>query len=158
MSEEASVVIRPIQETDKDDWLLLWKQYQKCYNRTMKEDIPLLTFERFLDPEVKMWAAFAINTTTNKPIGMVTYLHHFTTWNLDGKIFLHDLFVQEDQRVKGVGRKLMEFVYDASDRMDVPFVYWTTDDFNHRAQLLYTKVGKKTSKVLYERGGYGIFS
>lgn len=150
----ASVIVRLVEETDKKEWERLWKMYQTFYKVDVSEEISNATFKRFLDPEVKMWAALAIDTSSNKPIGMVNYFSHITTWDLNDKVLLNDLFVQEDARIKGVGRKLIEFVFEESDKMNTPNVYWCTDESNHRAQLLYTSIGYKTSKVIYRREGY----
>lgn len=146
-----SVVIRPVEESDHDEWFRLWKLYLIFYKATLSDEIGEATFKRILDPNVKMWAALVINTETNKPIGLVNYFSHIQTWNTKDKILLNDLYVDENARIKGVGRKLIEYVYERADELGTPEVYWNTDFDNHRAQLLYTKVGVKTGKMSYKR-------
>ncbi|CCC67540.1 hypothetical protein NCAS_0A09820 [Naumovozyma castellii] len=150
MSEE-KIIVRPVSLNDEEDWKRLWKHYQEHYEVHLSEEVAERNFKNFLEPGVEMWAAIAINTETGVPIGMVNYLHHLTTWDIRGKMLLHDLFVEEGSRIKGVGRKLMEYVFHEADKMGIEIVYWTTDHYNHRAQLLYTKIGHKNSKVIYER-------
>lgn len=150
----SGVIVRPVEETDKQEWERLWKMYQTFYNVSHSDELNNVNFRRFLDPKVKMWSALAIDITTNKPIGMVNYFNHITTWDLNDKLLLNDLYVEEDARIKGAGRKLIEFVFEEADKMNTPNVYWLTDESNHRAQLLYTKVGYKTTKVIYKRQGY----
>lgn len=149
-----SFIVRKVRENDQQEWVRLWKLYQAFYNVSLGDEVSEANFERFLNPEVKMWAALAIDTTTGKAVGMVNYLSHVTTWDTKDKIYLNDLYVDESARVKGLGRELIQFVYNEADKMETPHVYWCTEFFNHRAQLLYTKIGYQTTKVLYRRSGH----
>lgn len=146
-----TITIRPVEESDHGEWFRLWRLYQVFYKVSLSDEIGEATFKRILDPSVKMWAALAINNDTGKPIGLVNYFSHIQTWNTKDKILLNDLYVDENARVKGVGRQLIEYVYREADKLGTPEVYWNTDMDNHRAQLLYTKVGVKTGKVSYKR-------
>lgn len=146
--------MRPITAEDKEQWTRLWKLYQAFYHVSLSDEIGDSTFTRCLDPDVKMWAALAISPITNEPIGMVNYFSHIQTWDVKDKILLNDLYVDEEARIKGAGKKLIQYVYDHADKLQTPHVYWNTDHFNHRAQLLYTKIGYKTDKVQYRRKGF----
>lgn len=146
-----SVIVRLVGPEDEEEWKRLWKLYLVFYKSSLPEEVAELNFKRFLNPEVKMWSALAIDTVTNKPIGMVNYFCHFHTWDVKDKILLNDLYVDENSRVKGVGRKLITHVYEHADKLEISNVYWHTDFFNHRAQLLYTKIGERTTKVQYRR-------
>lgn len=146
-----AVTIRPVEESDLDQWQQLWEKYLIFYKAKLPEGIAEFNFKRFLDPQVKMWSALAIDSDTNRAIGMVNYFTHIQTWDFKDKLLLNDLYVDEDCRLKGVGKKLIEFVYNEADKMGAPQVYWNTDFDNHRAQLLYTKVGEKTGKLSYKR-------
>lgn len=146
-----SVLVRQIIESDHDEWLRLFNLYLKFYKTELSEEVKEATFKRCLDPLVPMWSAIAINSETNKPIGIANYLRHLSTWSIKDIIYLNDLYVDEEQRSKHVGRSLIEYVYAEADQMDCPDVYWSTDMNNHRAQLLYCKVGINAGKVKYKR-------
>lgn len=145
------IIIRYVNKEDKEDWTRLWKGFQANYEVKAPDGIEDVNFPKFLDPEIKMWSALAFDIKRNKAIGMVNFLSRLSTWDLTEIIYLNDLYVDENERVKGIGRSLIEFVYEEADKLGTPYVYWTTDHFNHRAQLLYTKVSEKTSKVIYKR-------
>ncbi|CAI4059757.1 D-amino-acid N-acetyltransferase SKDI_05G0050 [Saccharomyces kudriavzevii IFO 1802] len=148
------IVVRAIEAGDEEAWNKLWVQYQGFQKIVMPPEVGKTSFARFLDPTVKLWGALAIDTETGDAIGLAHYLSHLTSWHVEEVLYLNDLYVTEHARIKGVGRKLIEFVYKHADELGTPAVYWVTDHYNHRAQLLYTKVGYKTDKVVYKRTGY----
>ncbi|ODV59677.1 GNAT family N-acetyltransferase [Ascoidea rubescens DSM 1968] len=146
--------IRPIEETDKDEWLELWSGkhgYLEFYKTILSPKTSDATFKRFFDSDYTMWCAVAISKQTQKLIGFTTYLTHLSTWSENNYMYLNDLFVKEDCRLKGVGRKLIEFVYRQAELKKSEKVYWCTQTFNHRAQILYNKVGIYENFVQYAK-------
>ncbi|KAG0671493.1 D-amino-acid N-acetyltransferase [Pichia californica] len=146
-----AVEVRDLTESDYEDWLRLFNLYLVFYKSTLPEEVKRSTFERCLDPKVDIWSALAIHPETKKPIGMANYLKHLGTWSISEKIYLNDLYVDEEQRLHGVGKSLIEYIYSKADEMGTPEVYWCTDLTNHRAQMLYTKVGWNSGKIIYKR-------
>lgn len=147
--------IRPIEEKDKAEWLALWtgpNSYLEFYKSIDKvsDETTNVTFSRFLDEKEPVWAAVAVNEE-GRLIGFATYLTHRNTWSEKDSLYLNDLFVAPDCRIKGVGRALIEFVYLEADKKGCGKTYWHTQFENHRAQLLYTKVGQKSGFLLYVR-------
>ncbi|CAI4422646.1 BAH_G0013520.mRNA.1.CDS.1 [Saccharomyces cerevisiae] len=148
------IVVKAIEPKDEEAWNKLWKEYQGFQKTVMPPEVATTTYARFIDPTVKLWGALAFDTETGDAIGFAHYLNHLTSWHVEEVVYMNDLYVTERARVKGVGRKLIEFVYSRADELGTPAVYWVTDHYNHRAQLLYTKVAYKTDKVVYKRNGY----
>lgn len=147
--------IRPIEAKDKAEWKALWTgpdSYLEFYKSidVVDDETTELTFSRFLDDSEPMWAAVAVNGE-GKLIGFATYLTHRNTWSAKNTLYLNDLFVAPSCRLGGVGRALIEYVYAEADKMDCGKTYWNTQFENHRAQLLYTKVGKKAGFLSYVR-------
>ncbi|CAK9435354.1 uncharacterized protein LODBEIA_P00810 [Lodderomyces beijingensis] len=153
-----SVTIRPIEAKDKEEWLNLWTgpggyiEFYKAQSAITPE-ISDTTFARFLDPTVPMYSAVAVDDSTGKVIGFANYLAHLNTWTVEDTMYLNDLFVSADNRLHGVGRKLIEHVYAETDKLGCKKCYWMTQFENHRAQLLYTKVGVKGGFLAYFRPG-----
>ncbi|KAI3407080.1 HPA3 [Candida oxycetoniae] len=151
-----SVTIRPIEAKDKEEWLNLWTgangyiEFYKSQDKITPE-ISNATFDRFLDANTPMYSAVAVDDSTGKIIGFANYLTHLNTWTIEDTMYLNDLFVSPDNRLKGVGRKLIEYVYKEADRLNCGKCYWSTQFENHRAQLLYTKVGVKSGFLTYFR-------
>lgn len=143
---------------------------QKLLDTDNAEAIIKLNVERFLDPESPIncfVAELTEDSDCGKPklVGFATTVQHKNTWSPVDKLYLNDLYVSENCRCGGVGRALFEQgVYKYADYGTVEgaeealkklenslSVYWRTQSFNHRAQLLYTKVGYKDGFVTYGR-------
>lgn len=151
-----SVTIRPIEAKDKSEWINLWTgkdgyiDFYKGQDRITPE-ITETTFARFLDENEPVYSLVAVDDSTGKIIGFANYLTHRNTWTIGDALYLNDLFVSGTLRLKGVGRKLIEQIYQESDKLKCDKCYWSTQFENHRAQLLYTKVGVKSGFLLYRR-------
>lgn len=151
-----AVIIRDLAKEDKPQWLELWKKYRAFYASTgvpsdLPEEVTNTTFDRFFDPNEPMACLVAENEETKDLVGIAQYLWHRNTWAIEDSIYLNDLYVDEEKRCGGVGRKLIEALYKVADEKNMPKVYWMTQHFNHRAQLLYTKVGVRDGMVTYSR-------
>lgn len=151
-----TIIIREITEADKPEWLKLWKKYLAFYASTgipsdLPDEVTNTTFSRFLDPKEPMGCLVAEDSESKELIGIANYLWHRNTWTIEDRIYLNDLYVDEEKRCKGVGKLLIEGLYKVGDEHKTPSVYWMTQRFNHRAQLLYTKVGVRDDFVTYSR-------
>lgn len=148
-----TITVRPITAADEAAFRARWDKYNVFYKRTVPEEVTAFTIKRLLDSSVPLYGAVAVDSdkqTEGGVVGFVTYLPHIYTATLEDIIYLHDLYVDEDARNGGIGRKLIEHVYDHGKELGVKSVYWHTQHFNHRAQLLYTKVANKTDFVQYK--------
>lgn len=65
--------------------------------------------------------------------------------------YLNDLFTEQTARGSGVARALIEAVYDAARERGAEQVYWTTQEFNSTARVLYDKVATKTPFIKYAK-------
>ncbi|KAK5166426.1 D-amino-acid N-acetyltransferase [Saxophila tyrrhenica] len=151
-----AVTIRPITPEDEQRWRTHWAAYNDFYQRTdgITETITATTFSRFLDESSPVQCAVASTSSGSYEgglVGFVTWYPHPSTDSVEDVVYLNDLFVDPDARNGDVGRKLIEYVYAEADKAGAGKVYWHTQFFNHRAQLLYTKVGKRTDFVMYTR-------
>lgn len=147
-----SLQIRPIQQSDEEVFKDLWEQYNEFYRRKIPPEVTSTTFARFLDDKVRMYAAVAVDTDTNKVIGFITWYPHLSTSSEKEQVYAHDAFVNPSVRNKGVARAMIEHVYHhAKTELDASLVYWHTQYYNHRAQLLYVKVADRTDFVKYQK-------
>lgn len=151
-----SVTIRPIEAKDKEEWFDLWRGedsylvFYKAMDKVSKE-VSEVTFERFLDEKEPVYSIVAVDDSTGKVVGFLNYLTHRNTWSVENALYLNDLFVASKCRLKGVGRQLIEYAYKEADRLKCKKCYWSTQFENHRAQMLYVKVGVKSGFLLYNR-------
>jgi GNAT superfamily N-acetyltransferase len=142
-------VIRPVVDADFDAWLPLWTGYNTFYKRTLPEAITRRTWARFLDPAEPMHALVA--EQDGALLGLVHYLFHRATAMVEDTCYLADLFTNQKARGLGVGRKLIEAVYDAARAAGCSRVYWQTHETNAVAQVLYNEVADRSGFIVYRR-------
>lgn len=141
--------IRPIEAADYDAWLVLWRGYQAFYRVDLPEATSRTTWARFLDPAEPMQAALAIHE--GKPVGLVHWIWHRSTWTPGNYCYLQDLFVSPDVRGGGWGRKLIEHVYADAERAGCSRVYWLTHETNTDAIKLYDRIADRPGFIQYRK-------
>jgi len=146
----ASLTIRPLTPDDKDDWASLWHAYLEFYETSVEQKVYDTTFARLCDPEREEQCGL-IAIRDGVAVGIVHYIYHAHNWKLEPVCYLQDLYAAPEARGTGVGRKLIEAVYDAADAAGAPTVYWMTQDFNRTARLLYDRIGVLTPFIKYNR-------
>lgn len=145
----SSVTIKVIDNSDFDRWLPLWKGYQQFYEVDIAQSVTSETWKRFLEPAEPMNAALAI--VEGQAVGMVHWIYHRSTWTTGDYCYLQDLFVTDDQRGKGIGRALIEFVYADAQRHGASRVYWLTHESNQNAMQLYDRIANRSGFVQYRK-------
>ena len=140
--------IRAVRENEKDEWLPLWQAYLRFYRTELSDDITDLTWRRFNDPAEPMHllASFKDGVMT----GFAAYLIHRSTWSRDGYCYLEDLFVDAQERGRGVARALIDAVAAAARRASCGRLYWRTEEDNTTARALYDRLARKTEYVEYQ--------
>ena len=86
-------------------------------------------------------------------VGLVHYIFHRNTWMVGDVCYLEDLFTAPHARGQGVGRALIEAVYDKARQAGSSRVYWMTQESNAQAMLLYDKVANKPGFLQYRGPG-----
>jgi GNAT superfamily N-acetyltransferase len=146
-----SIAIRPIRQSDFNDWLSLWGGYNAFYGRegdtALKPEITQATWQRFFDPGEPVFALVA--ETDGKLLGLTHYLFHRSTTRLELTCYLQDLFTLQSARGRGVGRALIQGVYEAARAHGVKRVYWQTHETNAPGRLLYDKVAQHAGFIVY---------
>jgi GNAT superfamily N-acetyltransferase len=84
-------------------------------------------------------------------LGLAHFLFHRTTTSIESICYLQDLFTVEAARGKGVGRALIEEVYQYAKRAGCSRVYWHTHETNATAMRLYDKVAEKSGFLVYRK-------
>ena len=143
--------VRPIREDDYDGWKPLWDGYNAFYGRSGETALPgeitQATWQRFFDPAEPVHALIA--EREGRIVGLVHYLFHRSTTILNPTCYLQDLFTLPSERGRGVGRALIETVYERAIEAGSPRVYWHTHETNAAGRLLYDKVAKHSGFLVY---------
>ncbi len=151
MTVAPPIAIRPIQPDDQPGWRPLWDGYNAFYGRSgataLPEAITAATWARFFDPAEPVHALVALQG--QRIVGLAHYIYQRQTTRLTPVCYLNDLFTLPDCRVHGVGRRLIEAVYDAARSAGSSRVYWGTQAGNRTARALYDQVAQHHGFIIY---------
>lgn len=145
----ADLTIRSVARTDFAQWEPLWEGYNTFYERTVPANITQMAWSRFFDAYEPVHAVVA--EKSGRLVGVVHYLFHRNTTMLGPVCYLQDLFTSEAERGKGVGRALIECVYERARAAGSPRVYWMTQETNTTARKLYDKVAVNSGFIQYRK-------
>jgi GNAT superfamily N-acetyltransferase len=146
-----SARVRRLEEKDKAAWLALFKGYIEFYKTTVADVVIEATWHRLMADRADFHIALVAVDAADLPVGLAHVLFHCSTWSPTQYCYLEDLFVDPNQRLKGVGRALIEAVYREADARKCTRTYWATQDFNYRARALYDQVATKSPFIQYRR-------
>ena len=145
--------IRHVRDEDFPAWSPLWNGYNQFYGRHGATALPVniteTTWARFLDPAEPVFAMVA--EEHGRLLGLVHYLLHRSTTQLAPVCYLQDLFTAPAERGRGVGRKLIEAVYEEARALGIKKVYWQTQTTNETGRRLYDQVAKHEGFIVYSR-------
>ena len=151
MSDNLSV--RFVRRDDFDQWLPLWDGYNAFYGRSgptaLPAEITQTTWARFFDAHEPMHALVA--ASDGRLCGLVHYIFHRSTILKAPTCYLQDLFTDVSQRRNGIGRALIEAVYDAARAAGSSRVYWHTHTTNRIARNLYDQLAEDSGFVVYRQ-------
>lgn len=143
------VEIRPLEKDQYGEWYPLWQGYLTFYETSLPDEIAENNWTRFFDDNEPVGAFGAFKD--GKLVGFVHYIFHRTNWSLTNKCYLQDLFADPSVRGEGVGRKLIEAVYDLARDKKCGQVYWMTQNHNNTARQLYDRIGDDPGFMVYEK-------
>lgn len=144
------LIVRSIAPTDFDRWLPLWQGYNLFYGRpALPEEITNTTWSRFFTAYDPIHAIVA--EKDGQLLGLAHFLFHRSTIQIKPICYLSDLFTTESARGKGIGRALIEAVYERAKDAGSPRVYWQTHETNLTAMKLYDKVAERSGFLVYRK-------
>lgn len=148
-----SIVVREVKSADYPAWRPLWDGYNAFYGRkdetALSDEITQTTWLRFLDPNEPVFALVA--EREGQIVGLAHYLFHRSTIFIQPTCYLQDLFTVPTQRGRGVGRSLIEAVYERAKAAGAKRVYWHTHESNAAGRTLYDKVARNLGFIVYLR-------
>jgi GNAT superfamily N-acetyltransferase len=146
-----SLRVRPVVQGDHTAWRPLWDGYNAFYGRhgatALAEHVTQTTWQRFLDPGEPMFALVAEDE--GQLVGLAHCVFHRSMTRVEPVCYLSDLFTLESRRGRGIGRLLIEAVYEEAKSAGASRVYWQTHESNAAGRLLYDKVAKHLGFIVY---------
>ena len=84
-------------------------------------------------------------------LGLTNYLFHRSTPRSNCRATYKTSSPAPDARGRGIGRALIEGVYEAADRGEAARVYWLTHTTNEAGRTLDDKVAEHSRFIVYAR-------
>src|SRR5450432_29392 len=148
-----NLIIMQIARTDYDQWLPLWAGYNAFYGRSgataLADEITRITWDRFFNESEPVHALVA--EMNGKLFGLTHYIFHRSTTAINPVCYLQDLFTDDSMRSKGIGKALINGVYERAALGGSSRVYWLTHKTNSTAMQLYDKVADNSGFVVYRK-------
>lgn len=146
--QEPEVVCRSVTMEDFPDWSALFKGYLDFYHVQPEPDLVQRVWSWLHDDDHSMRGLVA-DAGDQGVVGLA----HFTTWPLTlvgaDAGYLSDLFVRNDLRGRGVGKKLITEVKASCDKQGLPVLFWLTQETNYSGRRLYDQFTPKSEFVAY---------
>ena len=151
----APASVRSVTEDDYAAWRPLWDGYNAFYGRfgatALPEHITASTWQRFLDPVEPMHCLVAQEEGSGALLGLAHCVYHRSMTRIEPVCYLSDLFTREAARGRGIGRLLIEAVYEQARTAGSSRVYWQTHEGNAAGRLLYDKVARHHGFIVYAK-------
>jgi GNAT superfamily N-acetyltransferase len=145
----SSIVIKPVGGDERQAWEPLWNGYLTFYKAALAPGASDVAWARFHDPDEPMFLLGAY--VDGKLTGIVHYLFHRSTWTPGNYCYLQDLFVADSARGLGLGRALIEAVYEKARAAGASRVHWLTQTGNAQARILYDQVADNPGFMQYRK-------
>jgi GNAT superfamily N-acetyltransferase len=145
------LAIRPLESDDRPGWEQLWVGYHAhgpFGGPPPSAAVTEATFTRFLGDDA-MRALVAVQK--GALVGIIHAVFHPVTSSDKPVCFLNDLFVAETARRCGVGRRLIEALYDLARAEGALRVYWHMQMDNRTAGGLYDRVASRSGHTVFRR-------
>jgi GNAT superfamily N-acetyltransferase len=150
MTSNTALEVRPLMASDRDAWAALWTAYLEFYKSSVPAQIYDIYFDRLLGDDPHDFNGL-VAVLDGKIVGLTHYLYHRHGWKVENVCYLQDLYADPAVRGMGIGRALIEAVYNAADANGTPSVYWMTQDGNTEARKLYDRIAQVTDFIKYGR-------
>jgi len=140
--------LRPVAASDKQRWRELMKSYAEFYKVEVDDKALAATWKWIEDTEEEFWCTLAADSA-GEVIGFTQYQLMHRSLSGSRVCYLSDLYVEPAIRGGGVGRALIDHVFQFARSNDIPNVRWLTQDYNTAARKLYDTYGEKSDFILY---------
>jgi GNAT superfamily N-acetyltransferase len=139
VENQQNIVVRQAQSSDVPvilDFILQLAAYEKL------EDQVRATPEKLLESLFERKQAYCLLAyLSDKPVGFALYFYNYSTFLAQANLYLEDLFVLEDYRHRGVGKKLFQALCEAAYQLGAKRLDFSCLRWNKSALDFYSGIG-----------------
>lgn len=144
---KGGITVRPLTAADRDEWARLWGLYIEFYRTAQPAAQYDLNWARLFDPGEPIFGYLA--EIEGRPRGLVHIVMHRSFWLEGPSCYLQDLYADAELRGTGIGRALIEHVYQVVKGVGGQRVHWLTENTNLVGQQLYDRIARKSGFIQY---------
>ena len=144
-----SLTIRPIRESDREDWTQLYQGYAKFYQVEQSPEMRDTVWGWLFDPAHQTEGLVA-ERQDGKVIGLAHIRAFARPLAAATGGFLDDLFVAPEARGSGAADALIEAVKAEGVKRGWSLIRWITAEDNYRARGVYDRLAERTKWVTYD--------
>lgn len=85
--------------------------------------------------------ALLARNTVGTAVGLCLYFTQFSTWRGSLGLYIQDLYVAQETRGSGLGKRLIQCAIEDCAELSVTHVRLMVDTHNHAAQSFYQRLG-----------------
>jgi len=137
--------IRPLKFDDYPSWVPLWDGNNLGHH---DDAVTTETWSRLCDPKNTQVNGLCAEMN-DEILGIVHYILHPTTGQINPVCYMQDVFVSPDHRRKGIGMRMVEEVTKIAKQEKWARMYWLTQFGNIEAKKMYENFGVKLDFTLY---------
>jgi len=141
--------LRSVEPGDKSRWHELMISYATFYKLDIDSASLAKTWGWIEDPNEHFWCTVAMADDGQNIIGFTQYQLMHRSLSGGMVCYLSDLYVEPGERGGGIGRGLIDHVFQFARDNEIKNVRWLTQDFNTTARKLYDSYGEKSDFILY---------
>ncbi len=112
-------------------------EYENLFHEVTATEKKLETSLFGKKPEAEVLLAFL----KNKPVAIAIFFHNYSTFLAQKGLYLEDLFVLEEYRNKGIGKKLLQYLAQLAVQRNCGRFEWSVLDWNTPAINFYKSIG-----------------
>jgi GNAT superfamily N-acetyltransferase len=146
-----TISVRPVAQQDFPRWKELWDAYNAGYSRigptALAQEVTQTTWARFFDAHEPTHALVAVQAEAI--VGIAHFLYHGITTHIQPICCLQDLFTDPAARGRGVGRALINSLYEHANSAGTARIYWLAHQTNTAALRLYDQVAERAGFIVY---------
>lgn len=142
------VEIRPIQESDYEQWLVVYQHYSAHYQYPLADDRLATTWSWLMDDDHVTCGLVAV--VNGDILGAAHYRAMPSPLRGQYVGFLDDLIVSPESRGQGIAQALLAELKSIGQQNKWATIRWITRDDNYRARAVYDRLSEKTNWVTYE--------
>src|SRR5262249_15243208 len=139
---------------DFEEWVRLWDGYNAFYGRlgatALPTEVTRSTWQRFFDADEPVHFLVA-ERGGGGLVGLAHYALHHSTIQVGPTCYLRDLCTEPASRGQGVGRALLEAVFERAGSAGCGRVYWQTHETTAAGIRLYDKVADRSGFIVYRK-------